>query len=139
MGQQSRCFPLAERALSGLARRKALTVSGPYIGIAGVLLFGCTIYYVDQAQSWAAAPRIALFAGIFSGMLAIGGMSDDKQWGLAGWVLVALGMPALFALHGGLGGPWAVALLLPLGLHGLDGARRLALAASPGRLPRGSA
>jgi sterol desaturase/sphingolipid hydroxylase (fatty acid hydroxylase superfamily) len=113
----------------GLAKRKTLTVPAPYIGIAGVLLFGGTIYYVNHATAWAEAPRVALFAGLFFGTLAIGGMSDDKHWGLAGWVLVALGMPALFALHGGLGSPWAMALLLPLGLHGLDGARRLALAA----------
>ena len=122
----------------GLAQRKALAVPGPYIGTAGLLLFGDVIYYVNHATDWAAPPRIALFAGIFGGTLAIGGMSDDKRWGLVGWVLVALGMPTLFALHGGLRDPWAIALLLPLGLHGLDGLRRLAHASPAGRQARRS-
>lgn len=125
--------------IPALAQRKSLAVSGLYIGIAGVLLFGAVIYYVNHASSLAVAPRSALFTGIFWGTLTIGGMSDDKRWGLAGWALLTLSMPALFALHGGLGNPWAVALLLLLALHGLDGIRRLVLGTPANHKTRSSA
>lgn len=122
-----------------LAQRATLVVPPIYIGIAGVLLFGGVIYYVNHELAWASAPRIALFGGIFGGTLAIGGMSDDKRWGVIAWVLVALTLPLLFSLHGGLADPWAIALLAALALHGLDGARRLVVHARASHLTRRSA
>lgn len=96
-----------------------------YIGSAGLVLFCLVIYYVNREGVAAHAEQAALFASLFLATIAIGGMCDEKRWGLACWIALCTAMPVLFTAHFRLHEPWALALFFLLLVHGVDGLRRL--------------
>src|SRR5471032_1520812 len=103
-----------------------------YIGIGGVILFGLVIYYVNHEAALAGAQQAILFALIFGGTLALGGLSDARRWGAIAWVGIALAMPLLFFGWYGVRDAWGMVFLGALLVHGLDGARRLCWPAAAG-------
>jgi len=104
-----------------------------YIGIGGVILFGLVIYYVNHEAAWTAAQQVALFALIFAGTLALGGLSDARRWGAMAWIAICLALPLLFLFWYGARDAWGVIFMGLLLVHGLDGARRLWGPAQEGR------
>jgi sterol desaturase/sphingolipid hydroxylase (fatty acid hydroxylase superfamily) len=106
-------------------RMRRLALPEWYVGSGGVILFGLVIYYVDREQSWSGPSQWLLFACIFLATIALGGVSDGRRWGVAGWAALALGMPALFIAQFRLHDAWALLLFTLLPVHGLDGVRRL--------------
>lgn len=96
-----------------------------FIGIGGVILFGLVIYYVNHEAVLAGAQQAILFALIFGGTLALGGLSDARRWGAIAWVAIAVAMPLLFLGWYGARDAWGMVFLAALLAHGLDGARRL--------------
>lgn len=104
-----------------------------YIGIGGVILFGLVIYYVNHEAAWTAAQQATLFALIFAGTLALGGLSDARRWGAMAWIAICLVLPLLFLFWYGARDAWGVIFMGLLLVHGLDGARRLWWPAQEGR------
>ena len=96
-----------------------------FIGSGGVILFGLVIYYVNHEAALAGAQQAILFALIFGGTLALGGLSDARRWGAIAWVVIAVAMPALYLGWYGARDVWGMVFLAALLAHGLDGARRL--------------
>ena len=96
-----------------------------FIGIGGVILFGLVIYYVNHEAALAGAQQAILFALIFGGTLALGGLSDARRWGAIVWVAIAVAMPVLYLGWYGARDVWGMVFLAALLVHGLDGARRL--------------
>jgi sterol desaturase/sphingolipid hydroxylase (fatty acid hydroxylase superfamily) len=108
-------------SLQNLAK---LTVPDGYIGSGGVIIFGMVIYYVNADASMSGWQQFALFALIFSATVAIGGMSDERRWGLLGWIALSV-LPFVYVLHFGLYDPWVLALFSAWLLHGAAGLRLL--------------
>ncbi len=98
-----------------------LQVPDLFIGSAGVILFGIVIYYVNHELALAFMPKLVLFALVFGGTIALGGLSDGRRWGAAGWVLVALGMPLAFMGHFGVIDAWGWCFFSLLLAHGVNG------------------
>ena len=98
-----------------------------------MILFGLVIYYVNHEAAWTAAQQVALFALIFAGTLALGGLSDARRWGAMAWIAICLALPLLFLFWYGARDAWGVIFMGLLLAHGLDGARRLWWPAQEGR------
>ncbi|MFM9434916.1 sterol desaturase/sphingolipid hydroxylase (fatty acid hydroxylase superfamily) [Janthinobacterium sp. CG_23.3] len=96
-----------------------------FIGIGGVILFALVIYYVDNEGRYPAARQLLLFALIFAGTIALGGLSDGRRWGALGWAAIALALPLTFIGGYGVREPWGLCWLALLLAHGLDTGRRL--------------
>jgi sterol desaturase/sphingolipid hydroxylase (fatty acid hydroxylase superfamily) len=114
-------------SLQNLAK---LTVPDTYIGSGGVVIFGMVIYYVNADASMSGWQQFSLFALIFAATVAIGGMSDERRWGLLGWIALSV-LPFVYVLHFGSYDPWALALFSAWLLHAATGLRLLF---SPSRL-----
>lgn len=108
-------------SLQNLAK---LAVPDGYIGSGGVIIFGMVIYYVNADGNISGWQQFSLFALIFSATVAIGGMSDERRWGLLGWIALSV-LPFVYVLHFGLYEPWGLALFSAWLLHGVAGLRLL--------------
>lgn len=118
-------FRLLKKPWPGKKAGALFNVPDTFIGSGGVILFGLVIYYVNHEASLAGLQQLLLFGLIFSGTLALGGLSDARRWGALAWVVIALGMPLLFFGVYGVRDAWGMLFFALLLLHGLDGARRL--------------
>jgi sterol desaturase/sphingolipid hydroxylase (fatty acid hydroxylase superfamily) len=96
-----------------------------FIGAGGLILFGLVIYYVNQEGRLHGLEKVALFAFILAGTLALGGLSDARRWGAISWTLVAITLPLLYLFYFGARDTWGSACFSLLFLHGIDGLRRL--------------
>ncbi|MBP0500800.1 hypothetical protein J8J32_22245, partial [Mycobacterium tuberculosis] len=67
-----------------------------FIGSGGMILFGLVIYYGNQEGRIDTVQQILMFCGIFLATVALGGLSDQRRWGGALWVALALLMPLVF-------------------------------------------
>jgi sterol desaturase/sphingolipid hydroxylase (fatty acid hydroxylase superfamily) len=119
-----------ETYLPSLQNLTKLTVPDGYIGSGGVIIFGMVIYYVNADAGISGWQQFPLFALIFSATVAIGGMSDERRWGLLGWMTLAV-LPFVYVIHFGLYEPWGLALFSAWLLHAATGLRLLF---SPSRL-----
>lgn len=111
--------------LPDMSVRNQFLVPDVVIGIGGLILFGLVIYYLSLAGSVTTSQQFLLFAGIFLGTIAIGGMTDQRRWGGMCWIILALCMPLLFVGYYTHREPVPVVLFSMLLLHGLDCLRRL--------------
>lgn len=100
-----------------------------FIGSGGMILFGLVIYYVNQEGRIDTVQQLLMFCGIFLATVALGGLSDQRRWGGALWVALALLMPLVFVGQYEVRAPLPMLLFILLLLHGLDGLRRLHLGA----------
>lgn len=112
--------------LPALRDSKRFHVPPRYIGCGGVLLFGLVIWYVNREGRAALDEQVALFSLLFLATIALGAISDERRWGLLGWIALWVASPPLFLTHFQLRDPWALALFGGLLLHALDGVRRMA-------------
>ncbi len=110
--------------LPSLQNLTKLTIPDGYIGSGGVIIFGMVIYYVNADAGISGWQQFFLFALIFLATVAIGGMSDERRWGLQGWIALAV-LPLVYVLHFGLYNPWALALFSAWLLHAAAGLRLL--------------
>ena len=112
--------------------RGARRVAAPdlAIGIGGMLLFCLAAYYIHRDGTWPVGGQAVFFVQIFMLTLALGGMSDERTWGLPCWI--ARGGAGLVVLPFGFGlsDPLGVLVLALLPLHGLMTA--FAARAAPG-------
>jgi sterol desaturase/sphingolipid hydroxylase (fatty acid hydroxylase superfamily) len=92
-----------------------------YIVSAGVLLFVLVIYYVNCEAALPFAERFSLFAFIFLGTVAIGGLSDEKRWGLVSWIAIGVLLPGVFVGHFSVNDPVALLLYSLITIHGVVG------------------
>ncbi|UTW60569.1 sterol desaturase family protein [bacterium SCSIO 12741] len=63
-------------------------VSDYLIGTGGLLLFGLLLFYISIEGRVPVIDQAGLFAIIFLGTIALGGMSEGKLWGLSIWGFV---------------------------------------------------
>ena len=97
------------------------TLPGWYIGTGGVLLFGLVIAYVGYVES-AGNPLLAgLFALIFLATIALGGISDDRHWGLVLWIATGVAMPIFMNRFFATAPDWILLLGGALALHTVCG------------------
>jgi sterol desaturase/sphingolipid hydroxylase (fatty acid hydroxylase superfamily) len=113
-----------ETHLPSLQNLTKFTVPDSYIGSGGVIIFGMVIYYVNADAGISGWQQFFLFALIFSATVAIGGMSDERRWGLLGWMALAV-MPFVYVVQFGVYDPWALALFSAWLLHAAAGLRLL--------------
>ncbi|MEK8029309.1 sterol desaturase family protein [Ideonella sp. DXS29W] len=85
----------------------------------GLVLFALVIYHVYREGRWPPGQQACLFAALWLGTVALGGLSEARAWGRTAWMAVALGTPLLFVAGFGLRDPLGVAVLAALALHGV--------------------
>jgi hypothetical protein len=120
-----RLFRYVSARFPGLRSPPAFAVPDLFIGSGGVILFGLVIYYVNHELAFSSPHKLALFALIFSGTIALGGLSDGRRWGAIGWVSIALTLPLLVGGLFGARDMWGWCFFILLFAHGLDGLRRM--------------
>ena len=92
------------------------------IGIGGVLLFCLAAYYVHRDGTWPPGGQAVFFLQIFLSTLALGGMSDERAWGLPCWIGLGGAGLVVLPLAFGLRDPLGVLALALVTLHGLASA-----------------
>ncbi len=95
-----------------------------FVGLGGVLLFVLVIHFVNHQSAWSASEFAALFAWIFLGTLALGGVSDGRRWGLPAWAFITTVGAAAWLWGGSRHDVFAVLSMGLLMLHGADALRR---------------
>ncbi len=71
-------------------------IKGIVLGIAALILFALLLNYILYEDIWSNTIKLFLFAIIFSGTLAIGGISEGRYWGLILWIITGIVMPIIF-------------------------------------------
>lgn len=89
------------------------------IGIGGVLLFCLAAYYIHRDGTWPAGGQAVFFSQIFMLTLALGGISDERAWGLPCWIALGCAGLVVLPLLFGLNDPVGMLALALLPLHGL--------------------
>lgn len=107
------------RLVRGTTRKAMPDVA---IGIGGVLLFCLAAYYVHRDGTWPAGGQAVFFLQIFLSTLALGGMSDERAWGLPCWIGLGCAGLVVLPLAFGLRDPVGVLALALVALHGLASA-----------------
>lgn len=97
----------------------ARTVPDALVGIGGLLLFGVVAYYIHRDGTWPAWGQAVLFTLIFAATLALGGLSDERPWGLVCWLIVGGAALVTMPLCFGLRDPVGLVALGALPLHGI--------------------
>lgn len=89
------------------------------IGLGGIILFCMVIHFVDMEDRLPAMQLLALFAIVFLGTIALGGMSDERRWGAVLWVGLALVAPVAYCAEYGFPDVWGQGMLALFVAHGL--------------------
>ncbi len=89
------------------------------IGIGGVLLFCLAAYYIHRDGTWPVGGQAVFFSQIFLLTLALGGISDERAWGLPCWIALGCAGLVVLPIVFGLNDPIGVFALALLPLHGL--------------------
>lgn len=72
-----------------------LILSDAYIGFAGIVLFMLAIFYINLKGTSTLTVEWSFFSCISLATICIGGMSDQRAWGLWGWIAFCIGFPIL--------------------------------------------
>ena len=118
-------FAILNRAYSNIRSAHGQLVSDRYIVTGGIILFGLVVHYVNFEELLSGIQQLNLFALIFCGTIALGGLADNQHWGRVSWVLLALLAPSLFFGFYGSQDGWGTLFLSLMLLHGMDGLRRI--------------
>lgn len=92
--------------------------SPSWVALGGLALFAVVIYYVHAEGHWPPGQQALLFGLTWSCTVALGALSQGREWGRAAWSALAVGTPMLFIGALGLDDPPGVAAMAALGLHG---------------------
>jgi sterol desaturase/sphingolipid hydroxylase (fatty acid hydroxylase superfamily) len=92
---------LIARLIPQLQSSRRLNLPESFIGFCGILLFVIAIYYVNLHGHTTALIEWSFFCWIVLATFFIGGMSDNKVWGLVGWIAFCVTFPSysLVFLH----------------------------------------
>jgi len=73
-------------------------IRGSVLGIAAFLLFALLLSYTLYENVWTNSIKVFLFGIIFLGTLAIGGVSEGRNWGLVLWAITGIILPLVFVI-----------------------------------------
>ena len=92
---------LVTRLFPHVESNRTLNLPENFIGFCGIILFVVAIYYVNLHGRTTALIEWSFFGWILLATFFIGGMSDKKIWGLAGWIIFCILFPtySLLFLH----------------------------------------
>ncbi|WP_019448750.1 sterol desaturase family protein [Cupriavidus sp. BIS7] len=99
--------------------RNVHAISDAWIASGGLLLFGVVINYVRTEGMWTAHWQAVWAAMILLLTLALGGISDGRNWARWTWPLLAMTLPTMMIALYGVRDPLTVALPFLLGAHGI--------------------
>ncbi len=73
-------------------------IKGLVLGTAALLLFFLLLNYIFYEDIWSNSIKIFLVVIIFTGTLAIGGVSEGRYWGLLLWIITGVILPIIFVI-----------------------------------------
>lgn len=107
-------------ALIGVFERKSvLRLNEFFVAMGGFLLFGLLLFYVKMEPEWPGWRLSVLFALVFFGTIANGGLGEGKAWATWLWVvLTTVGSGVVVAVLN-LKELWHLALFFGFAMHGI--------------------
>ena len=91
------------------------TISGSFF------LFLLFLIYINYEQTWSFESLAPLFAIVFSGTTALGGISNGRKIGLVVWLLLAIPITILYIVVLEITEPYLLLVLFALIIHGIIG------------------
>ena len=61
-----------------------------WVGLGGILMFCLLLAYILWEHTWSGTPKVVLFALVFFGTFANGGLAEGRRWGWISWILTTL-------------------------------------------------
>lgn len=100
-------------------RKSTYHLNGLFVAMGGFLLFGLLLFYVKMEPEWPVWKLSVLFALVFFGTLANGGLAEGKAWASWAWgLLTTVGGGVVVAVLG-IKEPWQLGLFFGLAIHGI--------------------
>ena len=79
------------------------------------------LIYINYEQTWSFESLAPLFAIVFSGTTALGGISNGRKIGLVVWLLLAVPITILYIVVLEITEPYLLLVLFALIIHGIIG------------------
>lgn len=111
------------------------TAKNSFIATGGVLCYLLVVYYIFREEQWTGMQQLSMFSIVLFATIALGGVSDNKLWGMVSWILLSTVLSAAFIIHYAVFDIWALSVFGLFFLHGLNGLRQLFISNNKDQLP----
>ena len=118
------------------AAGKMFTVKDSFIASGGVLIYSFVVYYIYREVEWVGIQQLSLYILILLSTIALGGISDNRLWGMISWITLGTVLSTTFVWHYSVFDPWALSLFAIFFIHGLSGLYQVFKANNKSELPR---
>ena len=101
--------------------RKPLTLMKYFTVSGSLLLFLLFLTYINYEYIWSFEMLAPLFLIVFSGTIALGGVSNENVAGLIGWSLITIPFVLVYTIMMKISDPTLLGILIATVVHGLIG------------------
>ncbi len=99
---------------------KLFKIKDSFIFSGGVLVYLFVVYYIYKEVEWVGMQQFSLFALILLSTIALGGISDNKLWGIMTWIGLSTVLSFLFVWTYKVFDPYALSLFSIFFIHGIS-------------------